>query len=89
MSVFDQLIFISCSSSIMLTESVMLLAVADVLTDAASVLSGDATLQILYKKLLEVHVIIIIILDSQIVFSIFTTEDLNFVKFGTDFKSKS
>ena len=88
MSVFDQLIFISCSSSIMLTESVMLLAVADVLTDAASVLSGDATLQILYKKLLEVHVIIII-LDSQIVFSIFTTEDLNFVKFGTDFKSKS
>lgn len=66
----------------------MLLAVADVLTDAASVLSGDATLQILYKKLLEVHVIIII-LDSQIVFSIFTTEDLNFVKFGTDFKSKS
>ena len=72
----------------MLTESVMLLAVADVLTDAASVLSGDATLQILYKKLLEVHVIIII-LDSQIVFSIFTTEDLNFVKFGTDFKSKS
>ena len=88
MSVFDQLIFISCSSSIMLTESVMLLAVADVLTDAASVLGGDATLQILYKKLLEVHVIIII-LDSQIVFSIFTTEDLNFVKFGTDFKSKS
>ena len=72
----------------MLTESVMLLAVADVLTDAASVLGGDATLQILYKKLLEVHVIIII-LDSQIVFSIFTTEDLNFVKFGTDFKSKS
>ena len=88
MSVFDQLIFISCSSSIMLTESVMLLAVADVLTDAASVLGGDATLQILYKKLLEVHVIIII-LDSQIVFSIFITEDLNFVKFGTDFKSKS
>ena len=88
MSVFDQLIFISCSSSIMLTESVMLLAVSDVLTDAASVLGGDATLQILYKKLLEVHVIIII-LDSQIVFSIFTTEDLNFVKFGTDFKSKS
>ena len=88
MSVFDQLIFISCSSSIMLTESVMLLAVADVLTDAASVLGGDATLQILYKKLLEVHVIIII-LDSQIVFSIFITEDLKFVKFGTDFKSKS
>ena len=72
----------------MLTESVMLLAVADVLTDAASVLGGDATLQILYQKLLEVHVIIII-LDSQIVFSIFITEDLNFVKFGTDFKSKS
>lgn len=72
----------------MLTESVMLLAVADVLSDAASVLGGDATLQILYKKLLEVHVIIII-LDSQTVFSIFITEDLNFVNFGTDFKSKS
>lgn len=64
----------------------MLLAVADVLSDAASVLGGDATLQILYKKLLEV---IIIILDSQTVFSIFITEDLNFVNFGTDFKSKS
>lgn len=50
----------------------MLLAVADVLTDAASVLGGDATLQILYKKLVEVHVIIIIIiiLDAGIVFSI-------------------
>lgn len=72
----------------MLTESVMLLAVADVLSDAASVLGGDATLQILYKKLLEVHVIIIV-LDSQTVFSIFITEDLNFVNFGTDFKSKS
>lgn len=72
----------------MLTESVMLLAVADVLSDAASVLGGDATLQILYKKLLEVHVIIII-LDFQTVFSIFITEDLNFVNFGTDFKSKS
>ena len=56
----------------MLTETVMLLAVADVLTDAASVLGGDATLQILYKKLVEVHVIIIIIiiLDAGIVFSI-------------------
>jgi hypothetical protein len=56
----------------MRTESVMLLAVADVLTDAASVLGGDATLQILYKKLVEVHVIIIfiIILDAGIVFSI-------------------
>ncbi|KAK7857259.1 transportin mos14 [Quercus suber] len=44
MSVFDHLIFISCSSSIMLTESVMLLAVADVLTDAASVLGGRSSL---------------------------------------------
>ncbi|XVF54216.1 hypothetical protein PTKIN_Ptkin05aG0162600 [Pterospermum kingtungense] len=33
--------------------SVMLLAVADVLTDVASVLGGDATLQILYIKLVE------------------------------------
>ncbi|KAH7550395.1 hypothetical protein JRO89_XS13G0184600 [Xanthoceras sorbifolium] len=36
-----------------LTESVMLLAVADVLIDAASVLGGDATLKILYMKLVE------------------------------------
>ena len=71
MSVFDQLIFISCSSSIMLTESVMLLAVADVLTDAASVLGGDATLQILYKKLLEVHVIIIIFGFSNSIFHLY------------------
>lgn len=34
--------------------SVMLLAVADVLSDAAIVLGGDATLQILYMKLVEV-----------------------------------
>ncbi|XWS48098.1 hypothetical protein CRYUN_Cryun13aG0043800 [Craigia yunnanensis] len=33
--------------------SVMLLAVADVLSDTASVLGGDATLQILYMKLVE------------------------------------
>ena len=32
----------------------MLLAVADVLSDAASVLGGDAMLQILYMKLVEV-----------------------------------
>ena len=37
--------------------SVMLLAVADVLTDAASVLGGDATLQILYMKLVEACII--------------------------------
>jgi hypothetical protein len=42
----------------MLTESVMLLAVADVLIDAASVLGGDATLRILYKKLVEVCIIL-------------------------------
>ena len=40
-----------------LMGSVMLLAVADVLTDAASVLGGDATLQILYMKLVEVCII--------------------------------
>lgn len=32
----------------------MLLAVADVLIDAASVLGGDATLKILYMKFVEV-----------------------------------
>lgn len=42
----------------MLTESVMLLAVADVLIDAASVLGGDATLRILYNKLVEVRIIL-------------------------------
>lgn len=36
--------------------SVMLLAVADVLIDAASVLGGDATLKILYVKLAEVRI---------------------------------
>lgn len=42
----------------MLTKSVMLVAVADVLIDAASVLGGDATLQILYKKLVEVGLLL-------------------------------
>jgi len=37
-----------------LTKSVAMLAVADVLIDAASVLGGDATLRILYVKLAEV-----------------------------------
>ena len=39
-----------------LTESVMYLAVADVLIDAALVLDGDATLKILYVKLVEVRI---------------------------------
>lgn len=51
----------------MLTKSVMLVAVADVLIDAASVLGGDATLQILYKKLVEVGLLLPI---ARIVFSI-------------------
>lgn len=42
----------------MLIESMMLVAVADVLIDAASVLGGDATLRILYKKLVEVSIIL-------------------------------
>ena len=41
-------------ASTTLTESVMLIAVADVLIDAASVLGGEATLKILYMKLVEV-----------------------------------
>ena len=35
-------------------ECFILAAVADVLTDAASILGGDTTLKILYMKLLEV-----------------------------------
>lgn len=42
----------------MLIEPVMLVAVADILIDAASVLGGDATLQILYKKLVEVGILL-------------------------------
>ncbi|XP_021292481.1 transportin MOS14 [Herrania umbratica] len=42
-----------CSFDETLTGSVVMLAVADVLSDAASVLGGDATLQILYMKLVE------------------------------------
>ncbi|RVW52802.1 hypothetical protein CK203_076656 [Vitis vinifera] len=41
-------------ASTTLTESMMLIAVADVLIDAASVLGGEATLKILYMKLVEV-----------------------------------
>ncbi|KDO69840.1 hypothetical protein CISIN_1g002041mg [Citrus sinensis] len=44
---------LACCSSSTLTESVMLIAVADVLIDAASVLGGDATLKILYIKFVE------------------------------------
>lgn len=42
-------------ASTTLTESMMLIAVADVLIDAASVLGGEATLKILYMKLVEVR----------------------------------
>ncbi|KAL2462914.1 ARM repeat superfamily protein [Forsythia ovata] len=43
----------SLVSLVFLTSSVMLTAVADVLIDAALVLGGDATLRILYMKLVE------------------------------------
>lgn len=39
-----------------LLKTIMLAAVADVLIDAALVLGGDATLKILYMKLIEVYV---------------------------------
>ncbi|RVX18662.1 Transportin MOS14 [Vitis vinifera] len=44
-------------ASTTLTESMMLIAVADVLIDAASVLGGEATLKILYMKLVEAQVV--------------------------------
>lgn len=42
----------------MLMDNVMLPAVADALIDAALVLGGEATLKILYMKLVEVNIVL-------------------------------